>query len=183
MKKIAISGSQCTGKTTLVNYLKTLPEFEKYDFYTSMTRDINDHGLPINQEGGWRTQLLILARHVDRILTPHPNGVVCDRSIIDGLVYTMYLQHNHGLPVKIGDMAISIYSTIIEEYDRIFYLPCEIDIEDDGQRSIDVEFRNGVDELFQYYNRITTKNFNCKVQTITGTVEQRAQVILDYIKE
>jgi len=148
-----------------------------------MTRDIHDHGLPINLDGGWRTQLLILSRHVDRILTPHPAGVVCDRSIIDGLVYTLYLQQNHNLPAKIGDLARILYSTTIEEYDAIFYLPPEIDIEDDGQRSIDVEFRNGVDELFQYYNRVTAKHFDCDILTITGTVEQRAQAILDYIKE
>lgn len=182
MKKIAISGSQCTGKTTLVNYLKTLPEFADYEFFVSMTRGINDAGVPINLDGTDDTQLLILSKHVERILSPRPNGVVLDRSIIDGFVYTYYLSTIGQISNVVVDIAYDLLECIIDRYDHIFYLPPEIKLEADGQRSVDTEFHNNIVVLFEHQIDLINRNYKDKITTIHGSVEHRAQSIIDYIR-
>lgn len=183
MKRIAISGSQCTGKTTLVNYLKTLPEFAEYDFYVSMTRGLGDAGIPINLDGTDETQLLILAKHIERILTPRSNGVVLDRSIIDGFVYTYYLSTIGQVSNIVVDIAYDVLESIIDNYDYIFYLPPEIKLEADGQRSVDKEFHKNIITLFEHQVDLINRNYDNKVIPISGSVERRAQAILEYIEE
>ena len=146
-----------------------------------MTRGINDAGMPINLEGTDKTQLLIIAKHIDRILTPRPNGVVLDRSILDGWAYTSYLHKIGNVTSRTLQVAFQTMISIIDEYDMIFYLPPEIPIASDGQRSEDIEFRDGVVEQFE--SAMGLVGGANRITTISGTVEQRAQAILDYIKE
>ena len=74
--------------------------------------------------------------------------------------------------------ADNVFKMLISRYDYIFYLVPEFDIEDDGVRSTDIDFRNEIVELFEKY----IKAIDIPVIKLTGTVEQRLNKIKETIK-
>jgi len=132
---------------------------------------------------GDQTQLLILAKHIERLMTPSDSGVVMDRSIMDGFVYTLYLASIGQVSENVLKASANILDAMIGSYDQIFYLPSELELESDGQRSDDVEFRDTIVDLFDQLIEQIDKTHPQKVIRISGTVEQRAQVIIKYIED
>ncbi len=168
--KIAISGAQSTGKTTLLNAIKK--DFrrngmlQKYTFFDELTRKIHQEGIKINEDGNNLTQLLTLNVHVNNIVH---NNFVSDRSIIDAVCYTHYLYSEDKVSEWVMNYANNALKEIVYLYDRIYYLPNEIPIEDDGVRSSNKNFRDDIVELFEYY----IQEYNLPVITLKGTVEER----------
>ena len=65
--KIAFTGAQGTGKSTLVNYLadNNVKEIEGYTFVKEVTRRIQrQFNLDINEKGSLTTQILIITDHI-----------------------------------------------------------------------------------------------------------------------
>ena len=84
--KIAFTGAQSTGKTTLLQAVKSNEEFRyKYEFIDEITRRMVKKGLKINEAGGNTTQLLIMNEHIKNLLY---QNVIMDRCVLDGVVYT-----------------------------------------------------------------------------------------------
>jgi len=168
--KIAISGAQSTGKTTLLNSIKKdfrrngmLP---KYTFFDELTRKIHQEGIKINEDGDDLTQLLTLNVHVNNIVY---NNFVSDRSIIDAVCYTHYLYSEDKVSEWVMNYATNVMKKIVFLYDRIYYLPNELAIKDDGVRSSNKTFRDDIVELFEYY----IEEYNLPVIKLTGTVAER----------
>ena len=107
--KLAFTGAQSTGKTTLLKELKRDPDFSlKFDFRDEITRRMQKKGLSINESGNDITQLLIMNSHIKNTLI---DNVIMDRCIIDGLVYTNWL-HTEG---KVSDTVQSTYDKAYKE--------------------------------------------------------------------
>jgi len=168
--KIAISGAQSTGKTTLLNAIKK--DFrrngmlQKYTFFDELTRKIHQEGIKINEDGDDLTQLLTLNVHVNNIVY---NNFVSDRSIIDAVCYTHYLYSEDKVSEWVMTYATNVMKKIVFLYDRIYYLPNELAIKDDGVRSNNETFRDDIVELFEYY----IEEYNLPVIKLTGTVADR----------
>ncbi len=63
--KIAFTGAQSTGKTTLLEALKANQSYKyDYEFVDEITRRMVKKGLKINEEGSDTTQLLIMNEHI-----------------------------------------------------------------------------------------------------------------------
>ncbi len=142
--RISFSGPGCSGKSTL---LKKCQEYygDRFQYIEEVTRPALKKGLKINEDGDSKTQLYILEQHI------HNNkltGVIMDRCIIDGLVYTTWL-HQQG---KVTDTVQSIYddkyTDLLCNLDLVFYTK-PVSLVDDGQRSTDPDFINGVEKLFE----------------------------------
>ena len=174
--KLAFTGAQSTGKTTLLKELKRDPELSlKYDFRDEITRRMQKKGLSINEGGNDITQLLIMNSHIKNSLI---DNVIMDRCALDGLVYTDWMSRKGKVQQWVLQYADNVFKMLIDRYDHIFYLVPEFDIEDDGVRSTDIDFRNEIVELFEKY----IKAIDIPVIKLTGTVEQRLNKIKETIK-
>src|SRR6056300_236144 len=175
--RIAFTGAQSTGKTTLLNALKADEAFRyKYEFIDEITRRMQKKGLKINEAGGNTTQLLIMNEHIKNLL--YENAIM-DRCAIDGVVYTHWLYKQNKVEKWVWDYSVDVFTHYVNNYDIIFYLKPEFDIVDDGVRSVDVSFRDEIVELFDRY----IKHVRIPVITLSGTVEERLNKFYSTIKE
>ena len=174
--KIAFTGAQSTGKTTLLKELKRDPElFLKYDFRDEITRRMQKQGLLINEGGTDMTQLLIMNSHIKNSLI---DNVIMDRCALDGVVYTDWMGRNGKVQQWVLEYADNVFKMLIHRYDYIFYLAPEFSIEDDGIRSIDINFQNEIVDIFEKY----INAYKIPVIRLTGTVEQRLIKVKETIK-
>jgi len=175
--KIAFTGAQSTGKTTLLNRLKHDPMFNlEFDFRDEITRRMQKKGLSINEGGNDITQLLIMNSHIKNTLI---DNVIMDRCALDGLIYTDWMYGKKKVEQWVIEYAENVFNLLIDRYDHIFYLTPEFDIEDDGVRSTDIDFRNEIVDLFDHYIKL----YKIPVIKLTGTVEQRLNKIKETINE
>jgi len=169
--KIGFCGTMSVGKTTIVNVLKELPEFNEYYFATERSKYLRDLGIPLNTDSTIKGQFVFLAERASELIRPR---VITDRTVIDVMAFTRLAE---SIPYYIGDEINQAASYLIGEYDYIFYISPEgVKIEDNGVRTTDADYRDSVDVEIQnilrkYSHKI--KNFT----VLTGSVEERIQKI------
>jgi nicotinamide riboside kinase len=166
--RIAITGAQSTGKSTLLKYLKKDTDLQGFEFIEELTRQIAAKGININEEGSNFSQIFTVTIHAENIVKKH---FISDRCALDGLVYTKWLYDNKKVSKWMLDYAIGVAKEVLPRYDLIYYLSPEFPIEDDGIRSANVTFRDEILSLFEHY----IKEFNLNVITLTGSVAARAK--------
>ena len=171
---ISFSGAQSTGKSTLLKvWQEIMPEWE---FIPEVTRLVKrKYDLPINEDGTDLTQIMIMSEHLRNAFTKRGRHVILDRCSLDGLVYTHWLCDNKKVPMSTYSHARYVFDSTIEKYDLIIYTsPEDVPVVDDGERSINVKFREEIIELFeQYLSNIPTQ----KLLRVRGSVEQRTKQI------
>ena len=170
---VSFTGAQSTGKTTLLNILKD--KNKDINFIEEVTRRINrEYDLPINESGNSLTQLMIIADHVANLYRKYDSDlVILDRCIIDGLVYSEWLYDNNNISISMIDLAMEVYHSIYKKYDIVFYTdPRDVELVDDGERSINKNFRDDIISSFEY--RIKSLN---NVVVLSGTVEERLETV------
>ena len=166
--RIAITGAQSTGKSTLLKYLKKDEDLKGFEFIEELTRQIAAKGININEEGGNFTQIFTVTIHAENIVKKH---FISDRCALDGLVYTRWLYDNKKVDKWMLDYAEGVAKEVLPKYDSIFYLPAEIPIEDDGVRSSNKKFRDEILKIFEE----CIEEFDINVIKLSGSVAQRAQ--------
>lgn len=173
---ISISGAQSTGKTTIINELERMG----YSVKTEITRSVLNKGFKINEEGGDETQRLIIQEHKNRLaaLTESDDVTILDRGILDGVVYTHYLFNINQVSLETLEYAQKIFKECINKYDVIFYIPPEFDIEADGTRSTNKEFRDSIVKLFEEY----IKEYNIDVVLLKGSAQERVNEVLSTLQ-
>lgn len=169
--RVAISGAQSTGKTTLLNALRESADFKDGKFWDEITRQIKEQGFEINEQGTDATQLKIMQEHKRRVQANDSGLVIFDRCSLDGLVYTQYLYNKGQVSKETLDEATRVFEETITQWDAIFYIKPEFDIADDGVRSVDVDFRNSIAALFDFF----IEKYKLQVIMLTGSVEDRVQ--------
>lgn len=176
---ISFTGTQSTGKTTLLNLIRD----KNYDFnyVDEVTRRIKrEYNLPINEGGGDITQSMIMADHIANVYRKGDHDVtVLDRCAVDGVVYTQWLYNNGQVEKATLDHAKLIFEMLIEEYDAIFITsPVDVELVDDGERSTNIEFREDIQSLFDIYiGHLMVDNKDENVFVVAGTVEERMNYI------
>jgi nicotinamide riboside kinase len=175
--KIAFTGAQSTGKTTLLQAVKSNEEFRyKYEFIDEITRRMVKKGLKINEAGGNTTQLLIMNEHIKNLLY---QNVIMDRCVLDGVVYTDWLHWEGKVEKWVWEYAKNVFDHYVNRYDVIFYLKPEFDIVDDGVRSVDISFRDEIVQRFERY----IKHVKVPIVTLSGTVEQRLEQFYNTLEQ
>lgn len=171
--RIGICGAQSVGKTTLLNALRSEPVFKGYEICNEVTRRVKSYGFDINENGNDITQKLIMHEHIVNIFMY--SDMIADRTVLDGLVYSKYLRNHSKISTETLDYIYKIYSKCIVKYDLLFYVPPEFDMEDDGTRSVDIEFRNKIVESFE--SIIDTHGLS--VVRLTGSLRERLDKVID----
>lgn len=171
--KIAFCATINCGKTTLVNELAKLPQFKDYKVATERSKYLRDLGIPLNTDSTLKGQMVFGAERASELFQ---ENLLTDRSIIDVMAFTNLAESIH-FKEKLDFE--QLFKDLIKEYDYVFYIPPHgIDIEDNGVRCIDPEYRIKVDDeikilLNKYINEI--KNYN----TISGSTESRIKKVLE----
>jgi nicotinamide riboside kinase len=171
---VSFTGAQSTGKSTLFERIKADDRFRRFNFVRELTRTLKkDYNLKINEEGDDITQLAILNGHFLNYLKYKNSNALMDRCILDGLVYTTYLYNKGKVSREIAEYAEFITNKILSGVDIIFYTEPDIPIEDDGERSIDKDFRETIVNLFE----AAFEHYNLKVIRLNGSVDNRLTTI------
>lgn len=141
--RIAISGAQCSGKTTLINLMKKHSYFKNFDFIESFSNKIAKTSKEHSENTNLVTQLQMLYHSINA-LKDIKASTIHDRCILDVIVYTGI---NKDIDLKLfTDSLIKYY----KQFDFIFVLDSEnIPLESNGIRSIDPEFRSKINNIFK----------------------------------
>lgn len=169
--KIGFCGTMSVGKTTLVNMLKDLPEFKDYKFKTERSKYLRDLGIPLNTDSTIKGQTVFLAERAAELMN---EKIITDRTVIDVMAFTNLAQ---SIPIHQADDFNQHAANLLSEYDYIFYIsPKGVDIEDNGVRETDAEYRELVDfSIKNFLNRYKHKVRN--IINITGSTEERITLV------
>lgn len=185
---IGFTGAQCTGKTTLLNLLKKKLNSSEWNFVPEVTRKVMREGLKINEAGDDVTQLFILKEHLQNHVVDANEKWVLDRCILDGYVFTRWLYEQGSVEKWVMNYACNLLGMLGERLDHILYTePDDIPIEDDGERSINVQFRNDIvniyEDIMEYSMSTPGKDtWRNKIVRLSGSVEQRMNTIESILK-
>lgn len=179
---VSFTGSQSSGKTTLLKKAMRDPDFRKWNFVPEVTRVVKRRGFNINELGNNETQLFILSEHLNNHHIK--SDTILDRCIVDGWVYTMYLEETGKVDKWVAEYSRRLYLLLKDKLDIIFYTDHNIPLEDDGERSTDKSFRDSIVNKFQ--NTINSLTIRDKVVRLEGDVQTRYNIfkesILNYDK-
>jgi len=180
---ISFTGAQSTGKTTLLNLIKDLNPY--LDSIDEVTRRIKrEYNLPINEDGGDITQTMIMSDHIANIFRKYDSDVIFDRCALDGVVYTQWLYNKGKVSKEVLQWAKKIYNTLIDKYDAIFVTsPEDVPLVDDGERSVDIDFREEIIDIFNMYIddiKIYSRKVNMFV--VEGSIEERMKYIKNVLE-
>jgi GTPase SAR1 family protein len=173
--KIGFCGSMSVGKTTLVNALKKLPEFADYNFATERSKYLRDLGIPLNTDSTLKGQIIFLAERAAELLQVN---IITDRTVIDVMAFTRAAESiSYYESEKFNELA----RNLLHEYDYLFYVSPEgVEIEDNGVRTTDANYREVIDSLIKLdlnRNQHRIKN----LITISGTTDERISKIKETI--
>ena len=154
------------GKTTLVNALKELPEFKNYHFRTERSKHLMNLGIPLNTDSTLKGQLVFASERAAELMQ---EKIITDRTVIDVMAFcdlskSMDSAHKFYLNATL--------TFLIKEYDVLFYVSPEgVEIEDNGVRETNAEYRDAIDKKIK--SLISMHRNNAII--INGTVEERIE--------
>jgi nicotinamide riboside kinase len=178
----SFTGAQSTGKTTLLNHLHKCNGDFPFEFVPEVTRLVmRDYQMPINENGGDLTQMLIMTEHVRNVYRNKADHLIrgvhqiFDRCALDGIVYSLWLLDNNKISKRCYDACDLIYEELKDKYDIIFYTsPDDVKLVNDGERSVDVKFRN---DIINTFNIFLDRGYDGEVVLLKGSVEERLKTI------
>jgi nicotinamide riboside kinase len=193
--KIAVVGTQCTGKST---YIKDF--LNKWNMYTTPEKTYRDvvkeKNIPINRLGDEESQKIILDFLVDQALScSKSDNVIFDRCVLDNLAYSSWLHLNNKVSEKFLDESRILVRETLKMFDIIFFLPLTkmspVKIVEDGVRDVDPVYREEIDNIFKVFaksylqgdGRIFPKGDSPPIIEIYGSPEQRIALTSMYITE
>ena len=172
--KIGFCGTMSVGKTTLVNALKELPEFKNYSFRTERSKYLMEMGIPLNTDSTYKGQLVFAAERAAELMQ---ENIITDRTIIDVMAFS-------NLSTSMKDyekfhLNSALYH-LIREYDILFYVSPEgVEIEDNGVRETNAEYRTAVDKTIKSIVGMYRKN----TITIKGSVKERIEQVKNAVAQ
>jgi nicotinamide riboside kinase len=169
--KIGFCGTMSVGKTTLVKALKKLPEFKNYTFRTERSKYLMELGIPLNTDSTVKGQTIFLAERASELMQ---ENIITDRTVIDVMAFALSATSiSH---IQAEDF-VTFSNHLIPEYDYLFYVSPEgVEVEDNGVRTTDLEYRKKIDTEI----RILLRKYNHKIKNfieIKGSTEERIKQV------
>jgi len=142
--KIGLCGTVSVGKTTLVNALKELPEFANYEVATERSKYLRDQGIALNDDSTIKGQLVFAA---ERSLELMKENIITDRTVYDVSAFTLSAKSiEWPIKIRFTELMMSLHT----DYDVIIYVSPEgIEIEDNGVRTTNAEYRDKIDNVIK----------------------------------
>ncbi len=175
--RFALTGSHGVGKTSVISELDDWLSNKgiKCIYNSSNARKIKKTGMSINDDGDDYVQLIVASSHISHF---SENNWFADRSILDCYAYGQYL-FKQGKITKDCNYAVSyLLDSFLDYYTKIFYIPIEFKMVNDGVRKEDETFQKEIDDII--HQKLITSGVDYEI--ITGTIENRCQQIQETIK-
>ena len=173
--KIGISGTQCTGKTTLLDKILKSELFEKYTLIPEVVRSLKKEkgeAFEFNKSGDFDSQEAILSTH-HRNCLKHKDFIT-DRCAWDAFAYATKNYLDGKFSFKEWKVFEMIFITSMNEYDLLIYLPTNlIELEDDGVRSVDKEYREEMHDMFMWI----AERYNLEYILLNDPLEDRLEIV------
>ena len=170
--RIGFCGTVSVGKTTLVKELAKLPEFKDYKVACERSKYLNSLGIPLNHQTTIEGQTIFLAERVTELMQ---DNIITDRTIIDVMSVTQCAQK---VSIIDSDAFAEYAKRFIYQYDYIFYVSPEgVDIEDNGIRETNSNYRDQIDETIQQLLFKYVPTF----YTIKGSTDDRIKQVMEII--
>jgi len=165
--KIGLCGTMSVGKTTLVNALMSLPEFEKYNFATERSKYLRDLGIPLNTDSTLKGQFVFLAERCAELMN---ENIITDRTVIDVMAFTKAAK---SIEYYDAEAFCDAATKLVGEYDYIFYVsPVGVEMEDNGVRETDLKYRETIDNIIKLILYRSNHKIK-KLVELSGTTEER----------
>jgi nicotinamide riboside kinase len=173
MARIGLTGTMSCGKTTLAKALGETDRFKDYIVQTERSKYLSNLGIPLNTDSTINGQFVFLAERASELL--HEN-IITDRTIWDVCAFTLSAKSIDQFTKR--DF-VEAAMNLRDQYDVVFYVSPEgVEIEDNGIRAIDPEYRDKIDTVI----KLSLEEFKPnKLITVEGTTEQRIATILQNI--
>ena len=170
--KIAITGAQGVGKTTLAQQInKDYPDFK---ILPEAARLAKEAGYNIDQTATTETELWLITKQIE--LESIESKWVADRCGIDLLAYIHHLFSEESTLIE---FATKTLVPRFSNYDLVLYLPSgQFAIEDDGVRSTDIKFQQTIDQRI----RDILKKHKIPFVEIVGSPEERLVKVKNLFK-
>lgn len=170
MAKIGLTGTVSVGKTTLVNALKELKQFKDYEIATERSKYLRDQGIALNIDSTLKGQIVFAAERALELMKPN---IITDRTIYDVIAFTLSAKSiNKFEKCHFFDLMLDLRN----EYDVVIYVsPKGVDIENNGVRETNADYRNEIDEIIRELLKTHPPK---KLIEISGTNTERINIIL-----
>ena len=173
--RIAVSGTHCTGKSTLIDeFLRVHPDFvNEPEPYTVMVEELGEE---FSAEPCVEDSQRQLEFNIDR-LKQHERGerVIYERCPIDFLAYLEC----------IGPRTISVFDEVLESLQRlemIVYLPIENTIETDEFPKLRKAVDRRLNAIYNEDDLGIMGATNIKIVEATGPIEKRLRILEEAMK-
>lgn len=196
--RLAIVGSACQGKTTLINdMIKNWPIYKRSEeSYRKLLKNekilINKQ---VNKDGQWK----ILNCLIDDIQkTSKGDYIIFDRCPLDNLIYSLWSEEKKASDIdrKFIEKCIPLVQESMKAIDIIFFLPitrvAPVNVEIKENREIDKEFIKEIDNIFKAITHTMVATGVCPFMSkddrppiieIFGSPEERIEMLKLYINE
>tara|TARA_R110002051_G_scaffold105723_1_gene178802 strand:+ start:745 stop:1272 length:528 start_codon:yes stop_codon:yes gene_type:complete len=166
--RIGFCGTMSVGKTTLVNALKELPEFKDYHFRTERSKYLMEMGIPLNTDSTLKGQLVFAAERATELMQ---EKIITDRTVVDVIAFANL---SESMSASEKFYLSATIQPLMNEYDVLFYVSPEgVEIEDNGVRETNADYRMAVDKEIKSIIQMHRSN----TITIKGTVEERIEQV------
>jgi len=171
--KIGLCGTISVGKTTLVNTLKQLEQFKDYETATERSKYLRDQGISLNTDSTLKGQLVFAAERSIELMKPN---IITDRTIYDVCAFTLSAKSIGWYDKR---RFVELMMNLCKEYDVIIYVSPEgVEIEDNGVRTTDAEYRTNIDITIQ---EMLLEYPPKKLINIKGSTEERINTIISQL--
>lgn len=176
--KIAFTGAQGVGKTTLLDILEKCFNYDELvKFIRNITRNTAKEAKYLNRQGDDSIQLALMEAHA--IVMNSPYNFIMDRCVLDVFVYTYQLYQNKKVSESAFKECETMFKKYINDYDCLLYIRPEFPISGDEFRSGDVQYQWEIASLF---DKIIS-DYQVPVIQLTGTIGDRLKKVLKIIGE
>lgn len=149
-KVLAISGAQCSGKTTLFEALKSNSVFTDWTFYGSASSEVTkEKELANSQQATGEFAMAVADTYMTRHYSTDTNYVT-DRCILDNAVYTDWtrIYDPQKLSLDADAYCEEVFATLIPTVSLICYCEPFPMVSNGGMRTTDEKFRQEIIRLF-----------------------------------
>jgi len=171
--RIGLTGTMSVGKTTLAKALGEIEMFKGYPVQTERSKYLRDIGVALNTDSTLKGQLVFAA---ERSIELMQTNIITDRTVYDVCAFTLSSK-SMGWTEK--RYFTELLLQLRDEYDAIIYVsPVGVDIEDNGVRTVDVEYRTKIDNTI---NEMLISFPPKKLITVKGSTEERINTIISQL--